>query len=217
MSTTGINRDEALDLMIQDANRVASELHLAEQLPIKRSDLTTVFLFPSHLPNPEKAIGRVDTAKYDYCFAYDRKFSFLLGKHQEDDMRQLRQQSTLWPISRLRESNQGAYVVATQLLEAVSMDVKSLNRDCKLHIRPIEIEGAGRTASFLPLYDIYWMRKGKNGSVASVRLFYPTKTLLQLCVNDPKYNLRKPLQFTSRDLQFSQTNLPAGTNRSARR
>ncbi len=206
------NRDEAVELMINDANRIASALHLAEKLPITTSDLTGVFVYPSHLRNPRKAIGRVDTVKYDYCFSYDSKFCFLLGKHQEDNMRQLRQQFTLWPIDRLRESNQGAYLVATQLLDAISMDVKGLNRDCKLHIRPMETEGAGRSARFLPLYDIYWTRKSQVGSVASVRLFYPTKTLLQLCVDDPKYNHWQPLRFTNTNSVALQTNVSAKTN-----
>jgi hypothetical protein len=38
-----------------------------------------------------------------------------------------------------------------------------------------------------------------TNDVASMMLFTPTKTLLQLCVRDPKYILRKSLVFTNLD------------------
>ena len=182
------NRDEAVELMINDANRIASALHLAEKLPITTSDLTGVFVYPSHLRNPRKAIGRVDTVNMIIAFRMILKFCFLLGKHQEDTVLNYASNLHCGLSTDCGKATRERIWSQSINLDAISMDVKGLNRDCKLHIRPMETEGAGRSARFLPLYDIYWTRKSQVGSVASVRLFYPTKTLLQLCVDDPKYN-----------------------------
>ena len=64
--------------------------------------------------------------------------------------------------------------------------------------------------TFVPVYFVYW-ESAKNrtdgyGSVASVRLFAPTKSLMSLRVEDPKYNLRKPLVFTNLYDLLAQTN-----------
>jgi hypothetical protein len=42
--------------------------------------------------------------------------------------------------------------------------------------------------------------------MASVALFMPTKTLLQLRVEDTQYILRKPLQITNLDFLLSPSN-----------
>jgi hypothetical protein len=54
---------------------------------------------------------------------------------------------------------------------------------------------------FTPIYIVSWLPKDKPpfsaGGVASVELFSPTKTLLSLSVDDPKYILRPPIVFTN--------------------
>ena len=57
-------------------------------------------------------------------------------------------------------------------------------------------------ATFTPIYSVYWIpRQTTNQSfvAASVELFAPDKTLLNLSVEDPKYILRQPLHFTNLD------------------
>ena len=64
---------------------------------------------------------------------------------------------------------------------------------------------------FLPIYRVSWCKKWKPTlgfhysntpewePVASVRVFVPTKTLMELRVEDPKYILRNPLEFPDLD------------------
>jgi len=98
---------------------------------------------------------------------------------------------------------------ATQFLAAASMDVKALNRDCKLTIRAFTPEGE-HGSHFVPVYWVSWGKDGKP--IASVELFEPTKTIRQMHVNKSEYILRKPLEIPNLDLLLSQTNAPAETN-----
>jgi hypothetical protein len=102
-----------------------------------------------------------------------------------------------------------AYQLASRWLAAVSMDVKGLNRDCKVHValspfwNGLVHLGEKPQKQFVPIYFVWWTSPTNDleghGNVAYVELFAPTKTLLQLCVSDPKYILRKPLEFTNLD------------------
>jgi hypothetical protein len=91
-----------------------------------------------------------------------------------------------------------AYRMATQWLEAVSIDVKALNRDCDVIVRAWTPEGANGK-DFVPQYRIYWVTKGqkKDGSMAGVELLMPTKSLQQLYVKRSQYIMRMPLQATN--------------------
>lgn len=128
--------------------------------------------------------------------------------HQEEDRRRW-QAEYFWPISRV--DTNAAYQLATQWLSAVGIDVKSLHQDCRLHVDAAEPEGLGRRGDrFVPFYTVYWVQKGREGrgSAASVHMFLPTKTLVQLRVDDPQYNLRTPLVVTNFDASVSATNAP---------
>ncbi len=107
-----------------------------------------------------------------------------------------------------------AYQSATQFLNAASMDVKALNRDCSLTIRAFTPEGE-QSAHFVPVYWVSWSKDGEP--VASVELFEPTKTIRQMHVNRSEYILRQPLQITNLDFLLSQTNNLATTNSPANR
>jgi len=185
----------------REANRVAQELQLPEQLPIIDTNLVRSYITPNGMLRFTRAIGNVTTSNYTYYVSVDGKFSFLESAHQ-DSLRLKWFTEYSWPISRL--DTNAAYQLATQWLADVSMDVQGLNRDCNLHIRPTAVRGEGATARFLPLYWVYWTKGTEGqGSMASVGLFLPTKTLLQLRVENTQYILRKPLQFTNLDLLLS--------------
>jgi hypothetical protein len=84
--------------------------------------------------------------------------------------------------------------LAIEWLSALSIDVEALKRDCSLRVHAFTPEGK-KGEHFVPLYWVYWTRIPEGrGSVASVELFLPTKTLLQLRVEESKYILRKPLE-----------------------
>ena len=196
---------EALRLVIQEANRVATELRLPDKLPITERDLVRRYMSPPAMAKITTAVGNVATSNYAYYVSIDRKFCFLEGMHQDADRRHWHSQYA-WPVS-LIDTN-AAYQLATQWLSAASMDVEGLNRDCILHIHTYTEDNRQEHAErFLPVYWVYWTKGSEgHGSVASVELFTPTKTLMQLRVEDPKYILRKPLQSTNLDLLTSDTN-----------
>ena len=89
------------------------------------------------------------------------------------------------------------------------MDVDGLNNDCNLHVQPAAVRGQGANASFLPVYWVYWTRGEKgHGSVASVKFSAPTKTLMQLRVENSDYILRQPLRFTNLNALLSDPSKP---------
>lgn len=202
--TTEAYEKEAFRLVVEEANRVAKDLGLPEKLPISRSDLSRVFVLGyGQSVAHEGAVGNVHTRDYGYFVSRDQKLCFVEGAHQDQDCQKWVAEYQ-WPRSQM--DTNGAYQLATQWLAAARMDVKALNRDCTVVAEP---EGfynqyLSSTQVFVPIYDVYW-QSAKNktegyGSVASVKLFAPTKTLVSLRVEEPKYILRKPLVFTNLDV-----------------
>jgi hypothetical protein len=204
--TTKAYEQEALRLVIRESNKVAEQLQLHESLPIMESNVTHHYIAPFGTSKTVKAIGNIATTNYAYYVSVDYKFSFLEELHHTRDL--LRWSRRCWqPISQL--DTNGAYQLAARWLKAVSMDVESLNSDCNLHVRPADIKGLGTNACFLPVYWVYWTRGEEgHGSVASVELFAPTKTLLQLRVEDSDYILRQRVRFTNLDLLLSGSSKP---------
>jgi hypothetical protein len=206
MFTTKAYQDEAFRLVLQEANRVATELRLPEKLPITETDLAGRFINAFGYAHVQKAIGNVTTRNYTYYVSQGNRFSYLEGTHQQEDCRRYQRLYT-WPLSRM-DTNE-AYQLASQWLAAVSMDVLALNRDCSVVVKPDRDYVHPPQGKFVPVYYVFWRKAGKEGgSAADVRVFTPTKTLLQLRVEDPNYILRGPLLFTNLQFLLSQTNAP---------
>ena len=211
MFTTKAYYDEAFRRVLQEANRVATELRLPEKLPITESDLVGRYINPFGYAHVQKAIGNVTTRNYTYYLSQGNKFSYLEGTHQDADCRRYQRLYT-WPQSRM-DTNE-AYQFATQWLAAVSMDVAALNRDCAVIVQPDRDYVHPPQGKFVPVYYVCWRKRntgaGRVADVpAGVRVFTPDQTLLQLRVEDPKYILRPPLVFTNLEFLLSQTNRPS--------
>ncbi len=200
--TTHAYQEEALRLVLQEANKVAKELKL-EALSIAEENLTHVFISPFGFAYQFKAIGNVTTTNYFYGVGRGCKFSDLTIANYDDYYVKYRDKKFAEPVRAMNTNT--AYQLATQWLAAVHMDVKGLNRDCELHIDLTTdmLPGAEKKArkEITPLYFVSWQSKEKTddsvGSVAYVELYLPTKQLLQLSVTDAKYILRPPLVFTN--------------------
>jgi hypothetical protein len=196
MFTTPAYHQEALRLVIEEANRVARELNLPESLPIVESNLVT-----SYIPSPGMAqrlggaLGNVTTSNYTYYVSIANKFSFLEKRGMEETYSELRNKY-LWPINRM--DTNAAYQLATQFLAAASMDVKSINRDCNVYIDAFMPNGTG-SKFFVPIYGVHWTSKNSQirGSLAEVKFIAPTKTICQLRVSNPEYIFRRALQITN--------------------
>jgi hypothetical protein len=204
-------RTEALRLMVADANRTANELGLPEHLPITTSNLMEVYVSPPRLSQISRTIGTISTSNYLYAPFAGRAF-VVVRKDLETLEASFRVQY-LWPESRM--DTNAAYQDAAQILRKVGIAMDVLNRDCRVHIMTSIREGQNNL--FVPIYWVTWSEKtpGPLSSGASVELFEPTKTILQLQVFGSQYILRKPLEITNIDFLLSQTNTPGSTNSSA--
>jgi len=192
--TTRAYQKEAIKLVTQEANQVAQELRLPEDLPITESN-TEAYISPFGFAFAHRMVGTITTTIYCYYVSQGNKFSYLEGTHQLEDCQKYLAGYT-WPLGRI--DTNAAYQLATQWLVAVHMDVASLNRDCSESVTLDNAYVQAPPGKFVPIYDVSWIpRNGKNPCAADVRLFTPTKALLQLRVEDQKYILRKPLVFTN--------------------
>lgn len=213
--TTKAYQAEALRLVLQEVNSVAQRLGLAEQLPITQSNIVKAFINPFGYAHARKAIGNITTKSYTYYVSRDNKFSYLEGVQQDAECRRYQKLYT-WPLSQL-DTNQASNL-ALEWLAAVPVDVQALSRDCAMIAAPEKDYVQPPQGRFVPVYYIHWRkRQGDQAAVADVRLFTPTKTLLQLRVEDPKYILRPPLVFTNLSFLLSQTNAPPQMDSTPRR
>lgn len=203
----------AAQLVLQEANRVAEEMRLPEEvLPITETNVLALHTYPFGFSYSENSMGGVArTSNYVYMVSKENKFSGLAVA--DYDQTCLRLAKTLVPLDQM--DTNAAYQLATQWLATVSMDVAGLNRDCKPHAAVSAYwSGLGKlgrvpTKAFAPIYFIWWTTPENDssgfGDVAYVELFLPTKKLVQLHVYDPKYILRQPLVFTNLDSLFPGT------------
>jgi hypothetical protein len=203
MFTTAKYQQAALGVLIQEANCVAKDLGLPENCPITESHVVHAFVCPFGYAYKEKAIGNIKTANYWYFVKRGCKFSDLTIANI-DDLCGGYAEKYRWPLSRL--DTNAAYQLATQWLVAAHMDVAGLSRDYDVRValdgywNNVEMGELPRR-NFTPLYVVSWLTKGKPhytaGGGAEVELFLPTRTLLSFSVDDPKYILRRPIEFTN--------------------
>ena len=184
-------RGDALRLLIEEANKVAHDLKLDERLPIVEADLVAQYVPGLPIAPKLRIVGNISTSNYTYYVSIDNKFSFLERTGLAREYERLKQQY-LWPMSRL--DTNAAITLATQLLSSVPMDVDALNREARINVLAFTPEGKSG-AHFVPVYWVYWMPKdvSRNGSIATLQLFTPTRLVLQLRVERSKYILRRPL------------------------
>jgi len=197
-------RQEVLRLLTSEATRVASQLALPEKLPITEADLVGAYVPPPSLARFIGALGSIGTTNYTYYVSVANKFSFLERAGVQGENRRLLREC-LWPISRM--DTNAAHSLATQLLAQASMDVRAIERDCRVTVLPWTPE-RGHGEMFVPLYWVYWVRPGEDRPVASVALVLPTRSLQQLRVSRAEYILRPPLVVTNLELPLLQTNAP---------
>jgi hypothetical protein len=198
-------RAEALHLLVNGANQVAAELKLPEKLPIARTNIIRLMIYPPRLAKNIEGIGNVVTSNYIYSISCGYKFSGLSRTYlrQEDSELKLKYAS---PMSQM--DTNAAFQLAMHFLTAASMDVAALNRDCKVHITTSICPDYEH---FTPLYYISWVkRRERFGDAASVEVFLPDKSLRQLHVYKPEYILSQPVQITDPEFVNLPTNAPPG-------
>jgi hypothetical protein len=98
--TTKLFHDAALDLVLQEANQVARELQLPEELPITRSNIVTGYIDEFGWYYLQKQVGNVTTKNYTYCVSVDDKFSYLEGTHRDEQGWKYSAEYS-WPVSQI--------------------------------------------------------------------------------------------------------------------
>jgi hypothetical protein len=202
--TTRQYQQAAAKLALQEANQVAKQLRLPEDLPITETNATGIGITPFGFNYIHKGIGSISTKHYVYYITQDYKFNQLDVADYDATCLKLEKQ----PVPIQQMDTNAAYQLAVQWLAALSMDVKGLNRDCYVEIKTDQFWNRvnRHSKSFVPIYDVSWLspeqRATRYGDTAFVQLFAPTKELLQLCVRNPAYILRKPVTFTNFDSLF---------------
>ncbi len=212
--TTKAYQNEALRLVIEEANKAAIQLRLPEELPICETNITRKFI-DTYGMSFLGSIGNIGTRNYSYFVSVGHKLSYVDLTHTDENCIKWRE-DYLWATNRI--DTNAAYQMATQWLAAASMDVDGLNRACTVQIVPNKYWNSGlqKKGQFVPIYDVFWLssknRAENYGDTAYVSLFAPTKTLISLNVRDSKYILRRPLVFTNLDSLLRSSNAPVLTN-----
>jgi len=184
-------RVQAVRRLLDQVNEIAGNLGLPEKLPLTEQSVGA-FVSKPDMAAELGMVGTIETLNYSYSFARSNKFCFLTLQHSEEKFHDWLNDYS-WPV-RLADTN-GAYALATQWLGSVSMDVAALNRDCKVGFMLCGLKGHGKRQTFSPVYWVLWLPDPKvRRPIASVQLFAPTKTLIQLRVEDARYILRKPTE-----------------------
>jgi len=199
--TTEAYYQEGLKLVIGEANKVAVDLSLPESLPITTSNLTHAFIGSFGFNYQFGGVGNITTTNYWYFVKGNNKLSDVTIANIDGHCREYSEKYQ-WSVRRL--DTNAAFQLATQWLAATKMDVETLCRDCVIHIDVDPFWNNVRLGQlpkkkFVPIYYIWWNPMGGESDLggASVELFLPTKTLLSLSVDDPKYILRAPVVFTN--------------------
>ena len=220
--TTRAYQAEAFRLVLQEANQVAKELELPEKLPITVSNTVYAFITPFGDAYANKRLGNITTRHYSYGVEQGYKFSELCIMDLDKLCFGYRES---YQLPREEFDTNSAYCLATQWLAAVHVDVEALNRECQVEVEvnPFwnRIKRGGKLReTFVPIYDVHWLSPKniaeKVGDIVMVEMFTPTKTLLQLSVQDPKYVLRPSLVVTNLAYLLSQTNPPPATSQQPR-
>ena len=178
---------------------------------MSNANMIAAFVNPFGYAYAKGAIGNITTRNYVYYVSKGNKLSYLESPHQVELCKAFQLSNTL--PANLVNTNE-ALRLATQWLAAISIDVAALNRDCSVKVDLDDTYVRHPVGKFVPVYFVSWLksRSGSRGSTASVRLFTPTQTLLQLRVEDPRYILRSPIVFTNLTELLSQTNVFETTN-----
>jgi hypothetical protein len=194
--TTKAYRDEAVRLMLKDANRVAAQLPLGEHLPIKETDIIERYVPPPGFV----CLGWIATTNYNYIF--NRKFNALTCR----DTANFDNAKATYKWSADRMDTNRVFKIATDLMAAVGMDVAGLNRDFRIEIVQPEKEGFIKK-HFFPHFWVNWRNK-TGQAVAYIEFIEPAKYILQLRVEDANYILRDTIAIPNLAELLDRTNAP---------
>jgi len=197
-------KEAALDLLLMEVNKLGPALGLPDRFPLRASDLTEVSMGSPFISERLGRFGSVATEDFTYSAAMGNKLS-VIGKNfrSQDEGRYLASLKTKYALPKIQINTNAAYMLATQWLSAISVDVKALERDFKIRIKPWDLGN-----QFVPLYEVAWIKDNNpaEGAAALVEVLEPERVMKSLAVYKAEYIKREPLSVANREKLLSQTN-----------
>lgn len=182
--STSSYQSKALQLMLREADAYALSLDLPEANPLTTNFLTEIYVSPPELANQHGGLGSLRTKSYSYAFGRGKRLAYITRlSSPENSKKSLYDANKHLAIAPALVNTNAAFLLATQWLEKAFVDVKKLTESNSVSIKPWIILDMVTSK-----YTVEWMREGEP--VARVILIEPTKELLALRVEDPKYIMR---------------------------
>lgn len=193
VSPTERYKREILRLMVAEANRIAAELQLDEQLPITKKDLILVSLIPA--AKSYGSVGVMDTRNYAYTMDM-KDFGIVCSVIGHKGYADYLAAQTNYVLTISRFDSNHIFHVAMELMKKAGIDAEWLNRDCRVRIDFPKQKGLVSN-KFSPIYMVSWSPKNKpfmpGDGGGYVEFIEPTRKVRALNA-DLKFNLRKPLE-----------------------
>jgi hypothetical protein len=202
--TTKAYKAAALQAMLSDVNRVCTDLHLPEKLPVETGDLTEIRIETPFFSDHQHRFATICTSNYVYAANIGNKLCYINKNFREqDESRFLLGIKSRYTASMSEANTLQAYVIATQWLASASIDVAALGRDCHVESTPWSLD----KNQCVPLYTFRWIR-GQEEEIATVEVLEPERLLLKLWVENADYIKRRSLALPNRESLLAQTNAP---------
>jgi hypothetical protein len=206
--TTEAYKQEALNVMLAEVNKLCRRLGLLEKLPVQFSNLVEIMIEPPFIADHQGRFATICTDNYVYgADAY--KLSYINTSHRFHGAESwhLASLKNRYAVAKHQLNTNNVYMLATQWLAAASVDVNALEREYKAIICPWDL-GDGR---YVPLFTVTWV-KGDNlqedvVTAATVEVLEPERSLQKLWVEKPEYITSDPLVVMDRDRLLLTTNL----------
>jgi hypothetical protein len=189
----------ALQAMLHEVNEVCRQLGLSENLPIQSSSLVDVDIETPFFCDRQERFATISTTNYVYAAIAGGKLSYInMNSRMNADTKFLNVLKTKYAMPQNHIDTNAPYVLATQLLAAVGVNVEALEQDCKAEVSPWVFDN-----QFVPLYKIEWLKRGrlnkKRDVAATVELVQPERVLRKLWIEKPEYIRRAPLVVPNRE------------------
>jgi hypothetical protein len=194
--TTEAYKEAALQVMLSRVNALCQALDLPLQLPIKSKDVTEAIIETSYIADHLGSFATLYTERYIFAAQADNKLSFVTMNFRDGmEPNFLSSVKKRYTMPKSQISTNAAYALASLWLEAIGVDVRALERDCKIWVSFWDWDTG---SSFVPLYEVHWTRN-RLKDAAFVALLEPERLLKSLIVYDPAYIKSDPISLPNRD------------------
>ena len=190
-------RSAALSSMAQEASWFAKQLKLSISLPLKAQEIDQNY----YIRPPRTGFGGVCRTT-NYLFRFSTRLDEIINREKHEERFDL---YPIWAKTPSLIDTNGAYQLATQWLETISVDVLALQKKYPLSfyqwfywgreagVPDVEWNQHPPTTNMMmmPIYDVYW---GERGTPAvKITIFGPTKELLVFEMYDISVSKRPPI------------------------